>query len=72
VRPLDLGHRLGMIIQPRLTKDRVPAPTDELMNDYENPDREMIDLVVHKIFSIIRRLQFRLQADSGLRQLTGS
>jgi hypothetical protein len=61
-----------MIVQPRLAKDRVPSPTDELMNNYENPDGEMIDFVVHRIFSIIRRLQFRLQADSGLQRLKGS
>jgi hypothetical protein len=41
------------------------------MNNYENPDREVIDPVIHKIFSIIQRLQFRLQADSGLQWLTG-
>ncbi len=48
VRPLDVGHRLGVIVQPHLAKYGVPTPADQLMQNDENPDREVIDLVVQR------------------------
>ena len=64
MRPLDVGHRPGVKIQPLLAKNGVPAPADEEINHYKNPDGEMIDLVVHRNGTIITLPQFRWQVDS--------
>jgi hypothetical protein len=64
VRPLDVGHGSGVKIQPLLTKDRVPAPADQEINNNKNPNREMIGLVVHRNGRIIILPQFRWQVDS--------
>jgi hypothetical protein len=65
MRSLDVSRRLGVIIQPRFPENGVPAPTDELMNDDQNPNGEMIDLIVHKAFSIIPGARFLWQAYSS-------
>jgi hypothetical protein len=67
MRPLDVGHGLCVEIQPDVTEDGVPTPADELMDYDQSPDREMIDLRVHKrSWPIIRRLELPSQADSAL------
>jgi hypothetical protein len=43
----DVGHGFGVKIQPDVAEDELPAPADELMDDNENPNREMIDLSAH-------------------------
>jgi hypothetical protein len=51
-------------IQPGVSKDGVPTPADELMDYDQSPDREMIDLRVHKRpWPIIRWLELRSQAE---------
>ena len=53
MRPLDVGHRPGVKIQPLLAKNGVPAPADEEINHHKDPDGKMIDLVVHRNGTII-------------------
>ena len=47
VSALDIGHGAGVKVEPLLAKDGVPAPTDELVHNNQNPNSEMIDLVGH-------------------------
>ena len=58
MRLLDVGCRLGVIIQPHIAKSSVPPETDQLMNNDQNPDREMVDSIVHGPI-IGKRLQLR-------------
>jgi hypothetical protein len=51
---LDVGHGAGMQIEPFLAKDRVPSPSDELVNHDEDPNCGLIDLGVHKVWRIIQ------------------
>jgi hypothetical protein len=37
-----------MQVQPFLAKDGVPSPSDELVNDNQDPHRQMINLVGHQ------------------------
>jgi hypothetical protein len=55
MRPLDVSHRPGVIIQPGIAKDGVPAEPDQLVDNYKNPNRNMINLRVHKAFRLSRR-----------------
>ena len=50
MRPLDVSHRPGVITQPGIAKDGVPAEPDQLVDNYKNPNRNMINLRVHKLF----------------------
>jgi hypothetical protein len=47
VSALDIGHGAGVKVEPFLAEDGVPAPTDELVHNNQNPNGEMIDLVGH-------------------------
>ena len=55
MRPLDVGHRARMKIEPLFAEDGVPAPANKEINHDENPDRQMIDFVVHKVFATMHR-----------------
>src|SRR6266513_2564307 len=48
--PLDVSRRLGVIIQPGLAKDGVPAEPDQLVDNYKNPNRNVTNLRVHRLF----------------------
>jgi hypothetical protein len=48
VSALDIGHCAGVKVEPLLAKNCVPTPTNELVHDNQNPNGEMIDLVVHE------------------------
>ena len=50
VRGFDVCHGAGVVIQPRLAKERVPSQPDKEMYDHKNPDSEMVDFVVHEMF----------------------
>ena len=47
MRPFDVGRGLGVKIQPSVALDGIPAPTNEEINNDENPDCEVIDSNVH-------------------------
>jgi hypothetical protein len=47
VSAFDIGHCAGVKVKPPLAKDCVPAPTNELMHDNQDPNGEMIDPVGH-------------------------
>jgi hypothetical protein len=48
MRLLDVSHRLGVITQPELTKNGIPTKPDQLMQNDQNPDGEVVNLVVHE------------------------
>ena len=48
MRLFDVGHRLGVVIQPGIPKYRIPGTADDQMNHNENPDGEVIDSAAHK------------------------
>ena len=62
---LDVGHRAGVQIEPLLAENRVPSPANEKIDNDQNPNREMIDLRVHKTLEIIQASELRLQLNSG-------
>ena len=62
---LDVGHRAGVQIEPLLAENRVPTPANEKIDNDQNPNREMIDLRVHKTLEIIQASELRLQLNSG-------
>jgi len=65
MRPLDVGHRPGVKIEPLLAEDGVPAPADKLVDHYQGPNREMVDFRVHNSSPIIKAPGARLQGDSS-------
>lgn len=48
MRLFDVGHGASVIVQPRLAKESEPPHADKEMYNYEDPDSEMMDLVVHQ------------------------
>lgn len=48
MRLLDVGHGASVIIQPRLAEESVPPHSDKEMYHYEEPDSEMMNLVVNQ------------------------
>lgn len=43
----DVRHAAGVVVQPRLTKERVPSEPDEEMDDDKNPHRKVMNFVIH-------------------------
>ena len=64
---LDVSHRSRVKIQPLLAEDGIPTPADDEINHDYNPNREMIDLNVHKVFGLSGRREFncKREADNG-------
>ncbi len=58
MRLFDVGHGLGVVIQPHIAKDRVPSEADQLMKNHENPNGQMIDSSAHGPI-ICKHLLFR-------------
>jgi len=53
VRLFDVGHGLGVIIQPQVAKQCVPSKADQLMKNHENPNGEMVDASGHRMVPIL-------------------
>jgi len=65
MRVFDVSHRARMKIQPFLAKNCVPTPTDQKIDNDQNPNGELIDLRVHSSSGIVFQLGLRLQVDSS-------
>ena len=60
MRGLDIGHGPGVVVQPRLAKQRIPSEPDKEMDDDKNPDGEVMNFVVHsREFEVSGGCKFR-------------
>jgi hypothetical protein len=54
MRLFDIRHGAGVVIQPRLAEERVPSKPDKEMDESEDPDRKVMDSMVHESAMSIR------------------
>jgi hypothetical protein len=67
MRLLDIGHGAGVVIQPCLAEECVPAESDEKMDDDKHPDSKMMDFMAHKMRRLSRRRSLNCKPILALR-----